>query len=236
MGEFNDFTKGTIFPWSGIIGTIVTSLGCFIATLGYKGSSGEPYSILNYFISELGAVHTSELAIAFNLGVLIGGLMLTVFMAGLFGYFTTKIGKFGSILGTISGICGALVGLYPMDGDIATHGLTAMGFFYGGMFTVIILTIALFLEKDPQYPLLLKILGIVCAVFFFIFNVVLGEFASIFSGSNTDIDLNNISLDSVRPQGIWWMALFEWLSLMGMLVWIFALSLFFTKINKNNKK
>jgi hypothetical protein len=167
---------------------------------------------------------------------------MTVFMVGMIFYLTKKIGKFGGILGVFSGICGALVGVFPMDGNLIYHGLTAMGFFYGGMITVLLMTIDLFLEKDHPYPMILKLLGILSAAFFFFFNFVLGEYASIFNVNTEQMDISqldptNLSLDAFRPAGVWLMALFEWLSLLAMLVWIFATSLHMQKwIKKTNQK
>jgi hypothetical membrane protein len=235
MTKVVKFIKGPIFPLFGIMGTTIIGLGCLIAAIAFNGPLGQSYSMANYFISELGGVQESELAIAFNLGVFLGGLILVVFMGGLFFYFTTKIGKFGSILGIFSGISGALVGIFPFDVNIGVHGLVAMCFFYGGMITVILMTIGLFLEKEHPYPFLLKALGIISGVFFIIFNFAMGDFAAIFSEPTETLDLENMSIDNFRPTGLWLMALFEWLSLVGMLVWIFATGVYFEKVATSDK-
>ncbi len=122
-----------------------------------------------------------------------------------------------------------------MDVNIAMHLVTAMTFFYGGLITTLIMTIGLFREKEPHYPLIVKVLGIVSCVFFFIFNIS-GQFPTIFSGSISELDPGNLSLDLVRPAGVWWMAVFEWLSLIGMLVWMFSMGLYLQKIARLNKK
>lgn len=225
MINMEKFVKSPIFPWFGSIGTGIVLFGCLIAAVAFRGPEGQRYSIFNYFISELGGIKESELAIAFNMGVFLGGFLLAMFMAGMFFYFTTKIGKVGSVLGVFSGIMGALVGVFPFDVSPRAHGLTATGFFSGGMLTVIFMTIAIFLEKEHLYPLVFKVLGILSGTFFIIFTFALGEFATIFPVPTDSGTFITVSVDAIRPGGLWLIPLFEWLSLLGILLWILAMSI-----------
>lgn len=234
MNKFEEFARKPAFSLFGIVGFGITIAGCLITDLGYRGQNYPHYSMFNYFISELGGVQTSELAIVFNISLIIGASLMVIFLAGLIFHFTSKIGKFGCIVGVISGIMGALVGVYPFDVNIMAHGLVAMGFFYGGMFCVIILTIRLFLEKNTPFPGILKVIGIIAAGLFILFNLSLSEFAQIFSGDAPEIS-EDFSIDDFRP-AFWPMALFEWLATLGVLVWIFASAIALGQINSKQKK
>ncbi len=229
MNKFEKFTYTPRFCLFGILGSLITCMGCLITAIAYRGPNGERYSMFNYFISELGGIQESELAIVFNLGVLIGGLLMVIFLAGLGYHFTTKAGKLGSIVGVFSGVGGAFVGVFPFDVNITLHGVTAMGFFYGGMCTVVIFAVAIMIEKKTPFPKILALFGLIAAIIFGIFNLSLASFAGVMLEQAT-------SINDVRPVGFWPMATFEWLSLLSVLFWIFTASVILMKTNKTQLK
>ena len=67
----------------GLAGSAIISLGSVVAAVAYVGKHGQRYSPLNHWISELGEVAESELHLAFNLGLIVGGPMLALFLVGL---------------------------------------------------------------------------------------------------------------------------------------------------------
>ena len=226
--KFKEFAKKPAFSLFGIIGAIIICGGCLITAIGYRGPSGQLYSLFTHFISELGGVGESELAIVFNVSIIVGALMFGIFIAGLWFYFTSIWGRIGTILGVFSSINGALVGVFPYDVAIIPHGLTAMGFFYGGMFTVIFYTIAIFVEKNTQLPKYLAYFGIIGAVIFFIFNFSLTGFADMFSGEIPEV----FSIEDFRPEGYWDIATFEWLALLSVVFWMCLTSITVGRMNK----
>ena len=66
--------------FSGILGPGIISLGILISGLVYVGVEEQRYNPLNHFVSELGELGVSNLAAAFNIGLIIGGILNTVFM------------------------------------------------------------------------------------------------------------------------------------------------------------
>ena len=100
-------------PSSGSSGVALILLGAIASGLSYQGRTGEPYSLLNHFVSELGDTRYAARAWAFNAGLLLGGLLLTVFMLGV----TARVrGSFRYLFGLaalITGVAGTLVGLLP---------------------------------------------------------------------------------------------------------------------------
>ncbi|MRS02563.1 hypothetical protein EG832_04965, partial [bacterium] len=72
-----------VYAHFGWIGSLVILAGCLITALRYRGRSDEKYSILNHFISELGEIGVSKLAMVFNIGMIIGGALFLPFIAGL---------------------------------------------------------------------------------------------------------------------------------------------------------
>jgi hypothetical membrane protein len=232
MNKFKQIIHDPKFSLFGMIGVFIIGIGCAISAIFYRGPTGQLYSLFNYFISELGGVVESEQAIFFNGGVFLGGILLVIFLCGLYVHFPSKIGKAGCIVGVIAGINGALVGLFPYDVNILIHAITAFAFFYGGMLTTILLSIALFLDKNSPFPKYLGILGLIGAIIFGIFNFATGDFASVFSEEALP---ETFTIDDFRPSGFWAMAFFEWLSLLSILLWMFIAALELRKINLNSK-
>ena len=100
---------------TGLAGAGISALGMLVAAFGYTGRTGERYSLLNHFISELGELAYSDLAWAFNGGLFLGGLLLTIFMLGTAVHLGGWFGYIFGLAGFITGVSGALVGIFPMD-------------------------------------------------------------------------------------------------------------------------
>ncbi len=99
--------------WTGLLGSSIIALGSVVTALAYTGSDGQPYSPLNHFVSELGEIGVSELAMVFNIALRIGGACFVVFM---FGLAVTRPGALRylyGLTGVIAGIGGAFVGRVP---------------------------------------------------------------------------------------------------------------------------
>jgi hypothetical membrane protein len=214
------------FHLTGVLGTISIFLACLITALGYRGPAGQRYSILNYFISELGGVVESELSLVFNVGIFIGGILLAIFIVGLYFEFSTKLGKIACMLGIISAASGAFVGVFPYDVNIGLHALTAFTFFYGGMATMILLSISLAIDKSRIFPSYLIVLGVLGAIAFVVFNVAIGEFASVFS---SDTIQGDFTIDAFRPHPFWSIAFYEWLCLISIVIWMLFASIEYGK-------
>jgi hypothetical protein len=102
-------TKIRLYSIIGLLGTTIILLGFFLSGWKFRNMFGDRYSILNYFVSELGHPVHSEWALVFNICLLVGGLMLTIFMVKISIIFPGRIGIWGAILGSITGIAGSLV-------------------------------------------------------------------------------------------------------------------------------
>jgi hypothetical membrane protein len=226
-------TTGGLYWW-GLAGSLIIALGCLIAGLAYRSPSGGRYSLLNYFISELGYLRESALAPVFNVSLIVGGLLMVRFIAGLGYYFTSKVGKAATLVGVLSGFSGTLVGVLPMD-ILVPHALAAFGFFYGAMVTIILFTVAIYTERDAPFPRRLGIVGILVAACFAIFNFTPfagGTYGDVFAA---DIDFAALSLHEFRP-AFWAMALFEWLCLLGVLAWVGITAMVQRRIVAQTKK
>lgn len=71
------------YAYFGLAGAMVVLLCALVTALFYSAPAGEPYSLLNHFISELGEVGVSLLAWLFNLGLIAGSLLFIPFSLGL---------------------------------------------------------------------------------------------------------------------------------------------------------
>ena len=122
---FNEKT----YPIWGLTATIITLLGSLITALLYCGPNGQPYSILNYFMSDLGNLDLSAGHDIFNGALIISGLMYLPFMLGIGKYLGTKFGRSASIVGIIASIGAIGVGISP-ENFLLTHIIVADTFFW----------------------------------------------------------------------------------------------------------
>ena len=129
-----DFKKILIrsSPRFGILGVVSILVGIIISALHYQGRTGEKYSFLNHFVSELGEFSYSEFALAFNLGLILGGIFFLVLVLGLALYIGSWHGWVLGVTGGIFSLSGLMLGFFNMD-RFVPHVITAVIFFIMGL-------------------------------------------------------------------------------------------------------
>ncbi len=196
---------------SGVLGSLIIASGSVVTALAYTGSKGQPYSPLNHFVSELGELAVSRLAVVFNTALIIGGVLFVVFMIGLAAAGQGRLRWLYGIVGAIAGIGGAFVGVFPMD-YLKVHSLAALTFFLLGLVTVLLASIDFVRRPDPRFPRWLSVLGGATVVAFAGFLVILfGEADGL---AHPDVRA------AVSP-----LTIFEWLLIVGINLWVFLTAL-----------
>jgi hypothetical membrane protein len=189
-------------------------LGMVVAALPYRGHSGEAYSPLNHFISELGEIAQSQLAWAFNLGILFGGMGLGVFLLLLATRFGGRYRIALLTAGAIAGVSGALVGVLPMDYH-AIHLIVSGLFFLTDWLVALIVSLWLIAALRPGLPRWLVIPGLASAAVSIAFTAIF----STYKPANPNDPILN------RPDGFWNVSFMEWASLLTLLVWFVCVSI-----------
>ena len=142
----------------GIAGTLIFAAAISIAAAAYRGATGEAYSPLNHYVSELGQLGVSGLAAVFNLGLVIGGSFLAIFFLALGLSFRSALAWLYVPIGICAEIGGAFVGLYPMNFP-NEHTTAALTFFVLGWVAVGLASIDFIRRRDPRFPWWLAIIG-----------------------------------------------------------------------------
>jgi hypothetical membrane protein len=211
--------KNSHFPkvllWTaraGLVGACVILLGVCITALFYGGRDGEPYAFRNHFVSELGERAYSDLAWVFNITLLIGGLLLTAFMLGLAVLMRHWFSWLFGGLALLTGIPGALVGVFPMD-SLGPHIQVAMMFFNTGMVTMLVFSLFVLLVRRPYFPRWLAIPGFLNAGFFLLF---LNMPTALEEAAN--LETATLALLNNRPD-VLPLAIFEWAVVFGVMAW-----------------
>ena len=213
--------KGSLL---GILGAVVISLGTVISALFYQGRSGEKYSLLNHFVSELGEYPWSAAAWVFNTSLVLGGLLVLVFMLTLWLVFDNWFGRLIVIVGVITSVSGSLVGLYPMS-NLEPHIDAALTFFYTGLLMTILFSAYVFTRQNEKFPKWLAIPGLISFVSFFAFLFLTDP---IFPDG---APVEEIFLVLENRPAVLETAIFEWAVIISTLIWIFVLSVF---VHKNS--
>jgi hypothetical membrane protein len=193
--------------WAGLLGSSVIALGSVVTALAYTGSKGQPYSPLNHFVSELGELAVSRLAVVFNLSLIVGGVCFVVFMIGLAAAGQGVLRVLSGVVGVIAGVGGAFVGVFPMD-YLEQHSLAALTFFLLGLVTVLLASIDFVRRPDPRFPRWLSVVGGLTVVAFSMFLAIL------FGGTGS------LAHPDARV-AVWPLTIFEWLLIVGILLWVF---------------
>ena len=140
-------------------------------------------------------------------------------LGGWFGYL------FG-VVGFITGISGALVGVFPMD-NLESHFTVAMTFFNMGMVTTLLFSVYVLFFPKSRFPLWMSIPGGITALSFFsllyLVDPILPENAGVEELANALIN---------RPE-VWSTAVIEWLVGITVLGWAVIVSLYLWKTEEN---
>lgn len=198
----------------GLLGALVVTLAALISAAAYIGDMGQAYSPFNHFISELGHTEQSEQAGLFNLALIIGGLSFLLFMEGVGMKLRGIARQVIATSSTITGIAGALVGVFPVNVDLQAHQTMAGLFFLGALIMLVCFTLAVGLGKNSPYPrwMALAALPMILSSALFIVLVLTG-------GENA----------LVPPEGarelFWIVAMSEWGALIFLLAWIAMLTI-----------
>lgn len=198
---------------AGLTGVIVLMLAIWITALAYIGSSGERYSPFNHFISELGHTTESEAAAIMNSALLIGGLLFSLFMIGTALRFRGVVRPLLLITGVFVGLSGGMVGIYPMDVDLVSHAIVAIGFFAGMLLMLTLFMIATALARSSVYPRWLAALPVPAIICSAIFLYLLVQ-----TGAQT-LAAPAGERDPVLP-----ITVVEWGALTGLLIWVIAIA------------
>lgn len=198
----------------GLISVGVILLGMIVAWLPYQGHAGEAYWPLNHFVSELGETPQSRLAWVFNLGVLVGGSGLGLFMVLLARRLTGHYRIALTIVGAIAGVFGSLVGVFPMNIH-PVHGLVSGIFFLTGWIVASIVSTWILARRHPSLPRWLLVPGAI--------NVTVSlAFVAVYSTYKPDNPSGPIAN---RPDGLWAVTALEWASLLTLLAWFVCVSI-----------
>jgi hypothetical membrane protein len=210
----------------GVFGVFSNTLGFIIAAGFYQGRLGEGYSVLNHFVSELGEYAHSDLAVIFNIGLIVGGICFLGFMIGLASQLSGFWKWFFGITGLVTSISGGLVGIFPMD-NLGLHFSAAMTFFYSGLLITVLFSVyILFFDRKDQFDRWLTIPGGISAVAFFVFLFLTTPMVP----EDQPVEAIFEVLENRPP--IIETAIFEWVVVISILGWILSLSVFLYRKTK----
>jgi hypothetical membrane protein len=131
-----------IYPFLGMGGTMLAAVAMAATAATFTGPTGERYSFLNHFISELGEVGVSANAWLFNAGLVASGILFICFCIGLAMHLRGLWAILGAVTGAAAGAFCAGVGFFPMN-HLPTHIFVAMWFFRCGLATTLLFAISI---------------------------------------------------------------------------------------------
>ncbi|HSN94467.1 MAG TPA: DUF998 domain-containing protein [Anaerolineaceae bacterium] len=214
----NFITRLILFKVAGLLGCALSVAGALIAGSVYRGKQGEPYSIFNHFISELGERGVSQRAWAFNWGLILCGVLLLPTTLNLGLILPGLWAKIGLIFGVITALSLSLVGVFSMD-NLKPHGMAAVTFFRAGLLMVFFFSLAIaFQPQDNQiFPRTLALAGLPAIVAFSSFLVLMGK-----ASKTKEQPLEPLA--KARPR-VWKMAVSEWSIFVTIVFWFLIAAL-----------
>ncbi|TFG33219.1 DUF998 domain-containing protein [Candidatus Thorarchaeota archaeon] len=212
--EIRTFVNEKHFPQWGIIGSIIGLVFILVPQLFYTGTLGEPFSMFNHYVSELGELGVSEFAMMFNIGLMLAGIFFIPFMFGLGLYLENILGKIAAVIGAFSSLSIYLVGIYPMN-NATMHGITAISFFLSGLVMTVLWALAILMQRNVKIPKIFSLGGFINTAIFALFLYGPWE-----------------SLGAIRPVFSMRVTL-EWAIYFAIVSYMFILALYVWRIEKN---
>jgi hypothetical membrane protein len=206
----------TVSATNGVMAFLAIAGACVYGAIGYTGRAGEPYSPLNHWISELGEPGVAAHADAFNALLSVGSILFVGFVLGLWRSSPSRLRWVFGLVGSVAGVGGIFVGLFPMDHP-DQHVLAASTFFNLGWIFVALASIALVRNREARFPVWLAGVGAASVVAFIAFLVAL---------QTDDFSRQRMASDGPilgRP-GVWVAPTLEWATLAGIMVWVLLTS------------
>ena len=202
-----------------MLGSVVTCLVVLAAALLYRGRVGEPFSLLNHFISELGEPGVSRGAWIFNAGLVVSGALFIPSSVGL----GLRIGGLWSGLGIAAGVGAGVfcagVGIFPMS-RLDPHVFTAMWFFRCGLLMAALFGVAMLTQRrgSEAVPRAASLFSLVAVAAYGTFLVMAGN-----AGTGTFDTASPLFL-SARP-AVWTLAVLEWAVFFATVLWFLGVAL-----------
>lgn len=216
-------------PESFLIGSIIIMIGLTIPQIFFTGINGEPYSLINHFVSELGWIYVSELALLFNLCLFIGGILIIPFMIYLKSIIKHNLMKLACFFGLLSAIGCCFVAIFPMDIEsLFEHALFATIFFVGSATMMVLFSISIVREKEKKFPKYFALIGIIVA-FLNISLVIIDSNDPLFN--MIEFNVQQYLISNIRPD-FWLIALIEWFIVLSHLISLMIIALFAKKMKK----
>jgi hypothetical membrane protein len=200
----SDRTTGLL----GLAGVGAILLAALVTAIPYTGYAGEPYSPLDHFISELGELAASRLALVFDAGLVVGGSVLGLFILLVARRLSGRSRGLLAAAGLLAGSFAVLVGLFPMD-TLATHRIVSAGFFLTGWLSAAVFATWLARNPNAGFPRWLLVPAVLAVAVDFVFVAVYTTYHPV------DPDARILA----RPD-IWLVPLLEWASLLSLLLWL----------------
>ena len=219
MNQLIDFIINA-YPFFTLSASAILLSAILVTGLAYRGSKGERYSILNHFISELGEVGVSRLAVVFNTAMILAGTLFLPLMIGLGLQLNSVWGKLGMVAGIVAAVACLFVGVFPMN-TIKLHTTAAMTYFRFGLLTVLLFSIAVLAQPAGQriIPLYVSVIGFFSMVTYAVFLIIVAP-----PKKSQQEDGESLEVDAEKPRPRFWkVAFWEWLVFLSTIVWFSAL-------------
>jgi len=195
-------------------------LGIIVAALRFRGRQAEHYSFLNHFISELGEVGVSRSAWAFNLGLILGGLIMLPFLIELGIAFRSLLAWLGVAAGVLAALGVTAVGIFPLN-RLTAHAAAAITYFRSGLAMIFFFGLAIFVQ--PQGKILVpKSLNLLSLGAFLVYAAFLIRLARAKPVRPPEEELNPLS-NPARPH-IWLSAVMEWAVFLVSILWVVGIA------------
>jgi hypothetical membrane protein len=207
-------------PLVGLTGSTFFLIASLVAGIVYRGTAGEIFSPANHWVSELGAIGVSALALVFNVGLFVGGLAFAFFMVALGALRRSRIAWAYAVEGLVAGVSCALVGVFPMN-QRSIHIVVALGFFVLGWVAVGLASIDIWRRPDRRFARWLPVLGAVTVTLFLLFLSVYIPY--LYTGTGDDRPSLSVA------------TILEWLVAFGLIGWVLAASFSWWKAERGSR-